>query len=181
MLQPSTLKGRPRNEGLTRKILVETLRALATRGFHGTSTQHIADKTSTSKQAIYRRWKTKDALALEALHYGFRQVPPVYPGMANFQKDLVEAATNIQQALHETPLGKAWLALLAEPTLKEELFLIEGEQRTHLRQVFVYWNATASMETSIDQLMGFLFFTSLIRARKPQAVEITKLIQSITR
>ncbi|MFS8182056.1 TetR/AcrR family transcriptional regulator [Pseudovibrio denitrificans] len=180
MPEQSTKRGRPQNTELTRKILSTTLNTLAESGYHGTSTQQIAELTGTSKQALYRRWPNKAALALEAMRYGFRQVPPVYPGMSSFQNDLLEAVTGMLTALHDTPLGKAWLTLLAEPSLAEELTLIEGEQRTHFRQIFVYWNTTATMETSIDQLLGFVFFTSLVRGRKPTLREITELIQSVT-
>ncbi len=99
--------------------------------------------------------------------------------MSSFHNDLQDATTGMLQALYETPLGTAWLALLTEPSLAEELSLIEGEQRTHFRQIFVYWNTTANMETSIDQLLGFVFFTSLIRGRKPSNTEISEIIQSI--
>ncbi len=180
MPDQTTKRGRPRNQDLTRHILAQTLVALADHGFHGMSTQMIATRTGSSKQALYRRWRTKEALALDALRYGFRQVPPTYPGMSSFQNDLLDATDGILTALHHTPLGNAWLSLLAEPSLKDELVLIEGEQRTHFRQIFVYWNATANMETSIDQLLGFVFFTSLIRQRKPARHEITNIIQSIT-
>ncbi len=175
----TTPKGRPRNTNLTRQILTTTLQALATNGYHGTSTQQIAQDVGTSKQALYRRWPNKAALALEALRYGFRQVPPTYPGMSSFHNDLQDATTGMLQALYETPLGAAWLALHAEPSLAEELSLLEGEQRTHFRQIFVYWNTTAAMETSIDQILGFVFFTSLIRRRKPSNTEISEIIQSI--
>ncbi|KZK79573.1 Bacterial regulatory protein, tetR family [Pseudovibrio sp. Ad46] len=180
MPEPTTPRGRPQNNELTRLILTTTLKALATDGYHGTSTQQIAQTAGTSKQALYRRWPNKAGLALEALRYGFRQVPPIYPGMSSFHNDLQDATSGILNALHDTPLGTAWLALLSEPSLVEELSLIEGEQRTHFRQVFVYWNTTATMETSIDQLLGFVFFTSLVRRRKPALREITELIQSIT-
>ncbi|KZL05844.1 helix-turn-helix domain-containing protein [Pseudovibrio sp. Ad26] len=180
MPEPTTPRGRPQNRELTRQILTTTLNALAAGGYHGTSTQQIADAAGTSKQALYRRWKNKAALALEALRYGFRQVPPSYPGMSSFHNDLLEATSGILNALHDTPLGTAWLSLLSEPSLAEELSLIEGEQRTHFRQIFVYWNTTATMETSIDQLLGFVFFTSLVRRRKPALREITELIQNIT-
>ncbi|GHB48301.1 hypothetical protein GCM10007094_41920 [Pseudovibrio japonicus] len=175
-----TPRGRPRNTDLTRKIMKTMLQALATNGYHGTSTQQIAQDIGTSKQALYRRWQNKAALALEALRYGFRQVPPTYPGMSTFQNDMLDATSGMLQALCETPLGSAWLALHAEPSLAEELSLLEGEQRTHFRQIFVYWNTTANMETSIDQLLGFVFFTSLIRRRKPSNSEISEVIQSIT-
>ncbi|KZL06697.1 Bacterial regulatory protein, tetR family [Pseudovibrio axinellae] len=179
MSKQNTPRGRPQNKELTRQVLSQTLIALANKGYNGTSTQLIAETTNTSKQALYRRWPSKAALATDALRNGFRLVPPTYPGISSFQNDLQEAITNILTALHDTPLGNAWLALLSEPALAEELALIEGEQRTHLRQIFVYWNSTSMMETSIDQLMGFLFFTTLIRRRKPSSEEISSILQGI--
>ncbi len=180
MPEQPTQRGRPQNTELTRQILTTTLKALATNGYHGTSTQQIARTAGTSKQALYRRWPNKAAIALGALRYGFRQVPPTYPGMSSFHNDLLDATSGILSALHDTPLGAAWLALLSEPSLAKELSLIEGEQRTHFRQIFVYWNTTATMETCIDQLLGFVFFTSLVRRRRPEYTEIMDLIQSVT-
>lgn len=180
MSDQTTPRGRPRNTDLTRQILKTMLQSLATNGYHGTSTQQVAQDVGTSKQALYRRWPNKAALALEALRYGFRQIPPTYPGMSSFQNDLLDATSGMLHALYETPLGTAWIALHAEPSLAEELSLLEGEQRTHFRQIFVYWNTTAAMETSIDQLLGFVLFTSLIRRRKPSNSEISGIIQSIT-
>ena len=179
-MSPPIAKGRPQNTALTRRILSAALLSLAQRGYHGMSLALLAEEQSTSKQALYRRWPTKQALALDALRYGFRQVPPVYPGTQSLQQDLSQAMTNQTHALTQSPLGGAWRALLAEPDLREELELLEGEQRTHLRQVFVYWNATAHMETSIDQLMGFVFFTALVRGKYPDHQELNHIIHSVT-
>lgn len=179
-MSPPVAKGRPQNAALTRRILSAALLNLAQRGYHGMSLAQLAEELGTSKQALYRRWPTKRALALDALRHGFRQVPPVYPGAHSLQQDLLGAMTNKTHALAQSPLGGAWRALLAEPDLREELELLEGEQRTHLRQVFVFWNATAHMETSIDQLMGFVFFTALVRGIHPHPQELHHIIQSVT-
>ncbi|MTI16362.1 TetR/AcrR family transcriptional regulator [Rhodobacteraceae bacterium RKSG542] len=173
----SAQQGRPRKKELDAKILKAMLHALAANGYEAANLQEIARATGTSKQALYRRWQDKHHLAVEAVRRGFLEIPPVYPGDAPLAEAVIETLALLRDALSDGPLGPAFHALYASPALAEDARAIEGEQRTRLRQLFVVANATADMETKIDQLLGPIYFTCLMRQQPMSLEALNRLVR----
>jgi AcrR family transcriptional regulator len=59
--------GRPRNPETERAVLDATLRQLAAVGYAQMSVDQVAAEAGTTKPTIYRRWSSKEALAIAAL------------------------------------------------------------------------------------------------------------------
>jgi AcrR family transcriptional regulator len=57
--------GRPRSAELNEAILQSALEVMLERGYHGTTLSEIARRARVGTPAIYRRWPTKAAMALE--------------------------------------------------------------------------------------------------------------------
>ena len=60
-------RGRRRDDTIDARVLGVTNRHLAERGFAGLSIAAIADEASTTRQALYRRWPTKERLVADAI------------------------------------------------------------------------------------------------------------------
>ena len=74
------------------KVIEAALELFAERGIEGTSVDAIAAASGVSKATIYKHWKDKDSLALEALGelLGLNEKLPVFDS-GNLQTDLINA------------------------------------------------------------------------------------------
>jgi AcrR family transcriptional regulator len=59
--------GRRRDVTIDDRILVAARRQLACRGYEGMSLASVAEEACTTRQALYRRWQDKAALAADAI------------------------------------------------------------------------------------------------------------------
>ncbi|HYK49000.1 MAG TPA: TetR/AcrR family transcriptional regulator [Terriglobales bacterium] len=85
---------RTRSPQAHEKVLQATLALFVKRGIEATSMDAVAEKSGVSKATIYKHWKDKDALALEALSLmlGLDEEPPKFDS-GNLRQDLVDALT----------------------------------------------------------------------------------------
>ena len=65
--KPPGCRGRRRDDTIDARVLGVTNRHLAERGFAGLSIAAIAEEASTTRQALYRRWPTKERLVADAI------------------------------------------------------------------------------------------------------------------
>lgn len=72
--------GRPRDAAIDTAVLETTLRHLARDGFSGLSLSAVAADAGTTRPAIYRRWKDKTALVVDAVAHLAKVDPPVLTG-----------------------------------------------------------------------------------------------------
>jgi AcrR family transcriptional regulator len=64
---PASCRGRRRDETIDARVLGVASRHLAERGFAGLSIAAIAEEACTTRQALYRRWPTKELLVADAI------------------------------------------------------------------------------------------------------------------
>jgi len=85
---------RTRSPQAHEKVLRATLALFVNRGIEATSMDAVAERSGVSKATIYKHWKNKDALALEALSLmlGLDEEPPKFDS-GNLRQDLVDALT----------------------------------------------------------------------------------------
>ena len=62
-METQSPRGRPRDDAIDRALLAAARRQLAEHGFAGMSLGAVAREAGTTRQALYRRWPTKQALA----------------------------------------------------------------------------------------------------------------------
>lgn len=77
---PPTPQGRPRDTSIDAAVLEATLRHLARDGFTGLSLAAVAHDAGTTRPTVYRRWKDKSALAVDAVAHLARVDPPDLTG-----------------------------------------------------------------------------------------------------
>ncbi|GAC1518077.1 MAG: TetR/AcrR family transcriptional regulator [Acidimicrobiales bacterium] len=79
----TSLRGRPRNEACDRAIESAAIELLVEEGFGRMSMEGIAARAGVGKATIYRRWDTKEALVVDAVHrHCLQDVSPPDTGTA---------------------------------------------------------------------------------------------------
>ena len=98
---------RPRSERAHEAVLKAALTLIGERGIALTSVDSIADLSHVSKATIYKHWRTKDALCLEAITRVTAGLPSFDSG--NPHADLIELVRYVGRARKpKGGLGKIW-------------------------------------------------------------------------
>jgi AcrR family transcriptional regulator len=111
--QDGRRRGRPRSDRCHRDILNAFRELLVEGGFADLRLEHVAARAGVGKATIYRRWPSKEALALELLmelaapHIAVRET-------GETRGELLAAVTNAMRALTDTPFGPVIRALLSQ-------------------------------------------------------------------
>jgi AcrR family transcriptional regulator len=106
-------RGRPRSARANQLILDAFQARLSRDGFAHLRLEHVAADAGVGKATIYRRWPSKEALALELLmhlaapHLGIEDV-------GNTRAEMLAAVTNAMRAITDTPFGPVIRALLSQ-------------------------------------------------------------------
>ena len=117
---PVRARGRPRSARAHEAILDAFLKELVREGFADVRLEHVAAHAGVGKATIYRRWPSKEALALELLmqlaapHIGIEDV-------GDTRAELLAAVTNAMRAVAETPFGPVIRALLSQIAINPAL------------------------------------------------------------
>jgi AcrR family transcriptional regulator len=106
-------RGRPRSDQAHRAILDAARELLIEEGFTRLRLEHVASRAGVGKATIYRRWSSKEALALELLmelaapHIAVEET-------GDTREELLAAMTNAMRAVAATPFGPVIRALLSQ-------------------------------------------------------------------
>lgn len=115
-----TARGRPRSDRAHRAILDAALTHLVKEGFADLRLEHVAAHAGVGKATIYRRWPSKEALALDVL----MQLAAPHIAIADIgdtRAELLAAVTNAMRALTDTPFGPVIRALLSQIAMNPAL------------------------------------------------------------
>jgi AcrR family transcriptional regulator len=116
---PARGRGRPRSEEAHRAILAAVVDLLPEHGLKGLTIEAVAARAGVGKTTIYRRWKTKNELIVEAIE----QVRP--PGMApdtgSVAGDLQAMVTIQRERLEASRLPRIMPRVLGESMEDPEL------------------------------------------------------------
>jgi|SRR5581483_11394692 len=130
--------GRPRSEEVERAILDAALDALVEDGYAGVSIEGIAARAGVGKATIYRRWRSKAEIMVEALRSRVSlDVPLVDTG--DLRADLLVTLRALRRCLAgvEGPLMAAFAAEKSRhPELRDEFERVfVADRRAHLRHL----------------------------------------------
>jgi len=108
---PGASAGRPRSDEAHKAILDATLELLADVGFSALKVEGVASRAGVGKATIYRRWRSKLPLVVEAFS--------LLPGLedidsGDFVADLKKMLRNYFELFHATPLGTVVPSLAGE-------------------------------------------------------------------
>jgi AcrR family transcriptional regulator len=106
-------RGRPRSERVSRAILEAARELLVEEGFTRLRLEHVATRAGVGKATIYRRWHSKEALALALLLELASPHIHVFD-VGDTRAELLQAVENARRALTDTPFGPVIRTLLSQ-------------------------------------------------------------------
>ena len=159
-------RGRPRDEGIDRRVVEATAELLAEVGFAETTIQAIARRAEVGPSAIYRRWPTRIELIEQTVFPPFDDLRVIPTG--DIRADLQSYVTAIDRAYNE-PAARA-----AIPGLLSSYQSNPGAYRSHpfpvaalLRRDFCHMfrlaapgtvDPTIDPEDVLDLLIGSMLY-----------------------
>lgn len=108
---PPTARGRPRDPQIEARIFDAALALYGRQGWLGFSLDGVARGARVSKDAMYRRWKTREALLQDALHQRWDWVATIDEG--SVRSDLLELGARTFDTF-AGPYGEVALQLRAD-------------------------------------------------------------------
>jgi AcrR family transcriptional regulator len=145
--------GRPRSDDRDRAILDAALALLVEDGFAGMSIEGIAARAGVGKTTVYRRWKNKAEVVVEALRGHVCHDMPL-PDTGDVRRDLVSMYEAMQQSLNGAD-GTIMTAFTAEkfrhPELRDEFDrTFVAVRRAHMRRLVQQGIATGELAPNTD-------------------------------
>ena len=86
----ATRRGRPRDEAVDQRVLSAAWGLLHAGGYAALNVDDVAERAGVAKTTLYRRWPTKDHLAIAAAAQVLGEVP--IPDSGDLRRDLAEFA-----------------------------------------------------------------------------------------
>lgn len=153
--------GRPRDASIDRCVLDATLGELSEKGYAGLSIASVAQAAGTTRPAIYRRWKDKSELVVDAVaRLAEADVPtPTGDVRADVQAELENFAHCITEA-GALPLAGMMLAGDLDPAVRNAyLERIVAPRRARLRSIFEKGLANGQIDADADLAVALSFLT----------------------
>lgn len=149
--------GRPRDPAIDAAVLEAARQQLATHGYEAMSLVAVAEQAGTTRQALYRRWPTKAALAVAAIASLADRLQP--PGSDDPYTDLV-AEMEAFAAGVSRPNGISLVGTMlqdsAEPELRERYReVVVRPRRARLRAIFERAAAAGLLDSEQEGGVGF--------------------------
>jgi AcrR family transcriptional regulator len=131
---PQSAGAQPRADGgRTRQaILAATRELLAEAGVHGLTVEGVAERAGVAKTTIYRRWRSKDELALAVLIDMVEQVAAV-PDLGDTRAELIAFVDRAVKILRSTLMGRVMQGLVPDLASNPELARAFREQVVAVR------------------------------------------------
>jgi AcrR family transcriptional regulator len=176
---PRTARGRPRSDRAHRAILDAFLAQLTQEGFASLRLERVAAQAGVGKATIYRRWPSKEALALDLLmqlaapHIGIEDV-------GDTRAELLAAVTNAMRAVTQTPFGPVIRALLSQIAINPALgdpfrANVVQSRRAEVARVIARGisrgdlRADADVDVATELLVGPVYFRLMFGGELSQA------------
>jgi AcrR family transcriptional regulator len=131
---PARGRGRPRSEEAHRAILAAVIELLPEHGLKGLTIEAVAARAGVGKTTIYRRWRTKNELVLEAIEQLRPPGPP--PDTGSLIGDLDALVALQRERLEASQLPRIMPRVLGEALDEPELHAQVVERAVNpIRQV----------------------------------------------
>jgi len=180
--------GRPRRSATGHAILKATREILAQGGVQGLTIEGVAERSGVAKTTIYRRWRSKEDLALAALLEVIREEPPprqLGSTEAVLAAYLGQLVKNVNSKLYGRILRGLISEMAVDPVLargfREQVLarrlaamtglLARGIERGELRP-------DLDMEIAIDLLLGPIYYRLLVSGQPLTRAFVDRLIHA---
>jgi AcrR family transcriptional regulator len=166
-------RGRPRSEQARIAILNAGAELLLANGLDAVSMDAVATRAGVSKATIYRWWRTKETLALDALFYEWDVVRQTSRSTGSVRGDLLSLLRPWVRLVGSLPYGRVIMALINEARTdpefaKEYRARLVEPRREQARAIFRRAierdeiPASTKIEVALDLLYGSLYHRLLL-------------------
>ncbi len=180
--------GRPRDPAVDAAIRKAALELTAESGYKGMSIEGIAARSGVAKQTIYRRYRTKGEIILDALATDVSRTLPV-PDTGNLRDDLDAMLRMTFSVLNGAP-GAINRALMTE-ALQDEEFATQFRERhikvrrDVLREILTRARARGevgygNLDFLIDLAFGAMWYRLLVRHAPLDGAYASEIADAIT-
>jgi len=181
--------GRPRRSSTGDAILKATREILGQSGVHGLTVEGVAARSGVAKSTIYRRWRSKEDLALAALLDVIEQEPPVRH-VGNTRTALSAYIGRLIANLNSKLYGRVIRGLISDLGIDRELargfrervlarrvaavreLLQRGIERGELR-------GDLDLEIAVDLLLGPIYYRLLISGEPLTGAFVDRLVRAV--
>lgn len=180
----SPRRGRPRTEGVDASILSATLELAGEVGINGMSMDELAKRAGVSKATIYRRWKSKEALVIEALKSAMSPFDNIDTG--SLASDLDTYLSELADRMNSGRMNDILPHLIEVATHDEALRASLDEYIRHRRSPLVTilthaverseLPAATDIEIVIDALLGPFVYRRLLTSEAMDDDFVTRLL-----
>jgi AcrR family transcriptional regulator len=178
----------PRRRGavLERAILDAALEQLSTVGWNGLTMEGVAAGAQTGKAAVYRRWPSKEDLAVAAMESLYSTEMPE-PDTGSIRTDLAQSYASVL-AFVNTPDGEAFLRTSIAESVRDDriaaLHRSSTEQREHQTRV-TFERAIArgevrpdiDIDAAVQWLGGLLAIRAITHRPMPTVDDVGVLVE----
>jgi AcrR family transcriptional regulator len=158
---PTPSPGRPRDAAIDACILDAALGELAAKGYAGFSLASVAAAAGTTRPAIYRRWKDRSALVVDAIAHLADVAPPVRTGRPF--DDLVAELEHFRHCITTAaalPLAGLMLADDLDPAVRAQYHeRVVAPRRERLRAIMDAAVASGELPADADLTVAGSFLT----------------------
>lgn len=163
----------PRGPRARERVLRAALEVLAERGMSGFTVEAVAERAQASKATVYRHWRSRVGLLVDAMDLAFPPFPP--PATGDLRRDLTELLTAQQRQLQEGPFARLLAAVIdgaeREPALAALHFDLTERRRQLVLAVLREAGRRgeippgADLEVAVDLLGAPAFYRRLVAHR----------------
>jgi AcrR family transcriptional regulator len=162
-----------RREHARARVLRAALEILAAEGLPGLTMEAIARRAGASKATLYRRWKSRTALLVDAMGSTF--VPLAPPSTGEVRADLIALLRTGQGLLDSQPFARLMAAVIDAAERDESLATMHDEltdrRREPIRSALLAAkergeiSKNADVELATDLLVGPAFYRRFVAHR----------------
>jgi AcrR family transcriptional regulator len=136
---PAKGPGRPRDPEADRAILQATIELLGEEGYEGLSIEGVAARAGVGKTTVYRRWRSKEPLVVDAIKRCKSPEDPAPPRADESTRDaLVRVLNHFTRAMEPSESVRMMAGLIVEMSHNPELAEAVRTEILEHRRSFVF-------------------------------------------
>jgi AcrR family transcriptional regulator len=181
-------RGRPRDPGTDERITAAAAALLLQHGFDRTTVDDVAARAGVGKATVYRRWPSKEDLAVAAMETLYSTEIPE-PDTGSIRSDLLESYRSVL-AFVNSPDGSVFLRMSIAESVRDDRIAALHRASTERREAFsreTFERAVERGEVRADfdidsavQWLGGLLVTRAITHRPMPSVEDAETLVEFT-